>query len=115
MTFLDTDVIRILEQELPARFGGGPMDYQLVEDAGADGVSRLCLLVHPSIGPLDPDEVADAFLTLTGGESLATRVMELQWRQAGTLRVERRAPIATASGKILHLHQISRQASEVTR
>ena len=30
--------------------------------------------------------------------------MGLAWREAGLLRVERRAPLVTASGKILHLH-----------
>src|SRR5262249_44513834 len=40
MTFLDTDVIRVLEEVLPARFGGGPTDYQLVEEDGADGQPR---------------------------------------------------------------------------
>jgi hypothetical protein len=32
-------------------------------------------------------------------------VMELQWRQAGLLSVERRAPLSTPAGKILHLHR----------
>lgn len=32
MTFLDTEVIRVLEEVLPARFGGSPTDCQLVED-----------------------------------------------------------------------------------
>jgi hypothetical protein len=30
MTLLDADVIRVLEEVLPARFGGRPLDYQLV-------------------------------------------------------------------------------------
>src|SRR5262249_41055382 len=46
MTFLDSDVIRVLDEILPARFGGGPTDYQLVEDEGADGRPRIRLLVH---------------------------------------------------------------------
>ena len=33
---LDADVIRVLEEVLPGRFGGAPTDYQLVEDEGAD-------------------------------------------------------------------------------
>jgi hypothetical protein len=104
MTFLDRDVIHVLEEALPARFGGGPTDYQLVEEAATDGPARLCLLVHPAVGPLDANEVADAFLTLIGDGSGAERVMELQWRQSGVLRVERRPPLQTASGKIHHLH-----------
>ena len=31
MTFLDTDLVRVLEEVLPTRFGGGPTDYQLEE------------------------------------------------------------------------------------
>lgn len=105
MTFFDTDVIPVLEKGMPARFGGGPTDYQLLETQGSDGRTRLSLLVHPSVGPLDPDTVADAFLKMLGGGGGAKRIMELQWRLAGLLQVERRPPLATASGKILHLHQ----------
>jgi hypothetical protein len=50
MTFLDTDVIRVLEEVLPARFGGAPTDYQLVEDEGAEGLPRVALIVHPPSG-----------------------------------------------------------------
>jgi len=104
MTFLDTDVIRVLEEILPARFGGAPTDYQLVEDEADGGSPRLRLLVHPAVGPLDSTKVADAFLAAIGAGTGAERVMALLWRDAGLLRVERLAPRTTASGKILHLH-----------
>ena len=104
MTFLDSDVIRVLERELPARFGGGPTDYQLVETEGPDGAPRLTLLASPELGPLDEPAVAEAFLSLLAAGSDAERVMALQWRQAKLLRVERRPPLRTATGKILHLH-----------
>jgi hypothetical protein len=105
MTFLDSDVVRVLEEDLPARFGGGPTDYQLVEEDAVDdgGQPKLRLLVRPSIGPLDEGAVLEAFLVAIGGGSGVERVMELQWRQADWLRVERRAPLSTAAGKILHL------------
>lgn len=105
MTFLDTDVIRVLEEVLPARFGGGPADYQLVEDEGHDGRAELRLLVRPSIGPLDEREVAEVFLSAVGAGSGTERVMGLVWRDADLLRVERREPRITAGGKIQHLHQ----------
>ena len=105
MAFLDRDVVRVLEQVLPARFGGGPTDYQLVEEEDPAGRPGLRLLVHPDVGPLDPAAVSDAFLRAIGRGSGAERVMELEWRQAGLPRVERRPPLATAAGKILHLHQ----------
>ena len=31
--------------------------------------------------------------------------MELHWRATRMLRVERRPPLATTTGKVLHLHQ----------
>jgi len=100
-TFLDVDAIRVLEEALPARFGGMPTDYQLVEEEDADGRARLCLVVHPRLGPLGESEIIEAFLT---GLAAGPRDIRAQlWREASLLRVERRPPVPTASGKILHL------------
>jgi hypothetical protein len=108
MTFLDTDILPVLDEILPARFGGGPTDYQLLEEEADDGRPRLRLLVHPTIGSIDPEAVAEVFLSAIGSGCGAERVMELQWRGAGLLRVERKSPVATAGGKILHVHSSPR-------
>lgn len=103
MTFLDTDVIRVLEEVLPRRFGGAPTHYQLVEEESSDGRAILRLLVHPAVGAVDVATVGEAFLEAiarVGGE----RMMSQVWRDAGLFRVERREPLPTSSGKILHLH-----------
>jgi hypothetical protein len=104
MTFLDTDIIRVLEEVLPARFGGSVMDYQLAEDEGREGQPRLRLLVHPRVGAVDPEAVAVAFLTAVSNGQAAERLMGTLWQDARVLRVERRPPIETGGGKILHLH-----------
>ena len=104
MTFLDTDIIRVLEDVLPARFGGGPTHYQLVEEEDDGGRARLRLLVDPAAGALDPAQVADAFLSAIGGGTGVERVMELEWRQARILEVRRERPRSAPSGKISHLH-----------
>lgn len=104
MNFMDTDVMRVLEVELPARFGGGPTDYQLLEEEGPDGTPALKLLAAPRIGPLDDEEVKRAFLESLGRGGGAETVMSRAWREGGWIAVERREPLATASGKILHLH-----------
>lgn len=104
MTFLDTEVMRVLDEVLPTRFGGGPTDYQLMEEETDGGRARLRLVVHPRVGPLDTDAVAEAFLTAIGHGSRGERAMGLLWRAAGVLRVERREPKITGSGKIHHLH-----------
>ncbi len=99
----DADLISVLEKALPARFGGGPTDFQLIEDEGKDGQPRLCLVVDPAVGPLDAKGVADAFLAAIGAGSGAERVAGLLWRDAGFLHVERRRPEVGPGGKILHL------------
>jgi hypothetical protein len=108
IALLDSDVITVLEETLPARFGGGPTDYQLLEEESPDGRPRLRLLVHPAVGPLDEAAVAEAFLRSIGEGSGVERLVELQWRQAGLPVVERRPPRAAASGKIRHLDQAGR-------
>jgi hypothetical protein len=112
MMFLDADVLRVLGEVLPGRFGGTPTDYQLLEeDVGA--LPRIRLLVHPRLGPLDCEEVADAFLDALGRGSGIERLMGLLWRDGGFVRVERAPPHTTASGKILHLH-LDRGSSRVS-
>ena len=89
---------------MPARFGGRPADWQLVERLdGERARPEVVLVVDPSVGGLDADAVADAFLAAIGGGSGGERLMELQWRGSRTLRVVREAPRRTASGKVLHV------------
>ena len=109
MKFPDAELVRVLEEVLPARFGGAATHYQLVEEETVRGQSRLRLLVHPAVGPLDPERVAEAFLDALGQGSGVERVMGLAWREAGVLRVERRPPLPAATGKILHLHRAARR------
>jgi hypothetical protein len=103
MTFLDVDVIRVLETDLPARFGGGPSDYQLIEEEAGDGGARIALLVHPAVGPLDETALRETFLDAIGPGPGAARVMAFQWRAARLPVIERRPPIPSAKGKILHV------------
>jgi len=104
ISLLDSQVIRALEEVLPGRFGGGALDYQLVESLEGSGRAALRLLVHPRLGPLDERALVDAFLAAVGGKG-ADRVRELLLHQGGMLVVERAVPHPTAAGKVLHLHQ----------
>jgi hypothetical protein len=97
ITLWDTDVIRVLEKELPSQFGGGPTSYQLLEDE-VDAQPRVTLRVDPAIGPVNADEIGEAFLK--GIHAAGNRL----WRTPGFFRVVRQAPMTTGSGKILHLH-----------
>lgn len=107
MTFHDADVIRILEEVLPGRFGGSPTDYQLVEGETPDGHSLVRLRVHPRVGDADEAAVRETFLTALGAGSGADQVMSAVWRRAGFPEVERVAPHATFTGKVLHFHRLA--------
>ncbi len=104
MTFLDSDLVHVIEDVLPARFGGTAADYQLVESEEAGGSAALRLLVHPRVGPVSSEGLIEAFLSAIGNGSGAHKVMGMLWRDARLLTVERRPPLMTPSGKILHLH-----------
>jgi hypothetical protein len=104
MTFHDADVIRVLEETLVGRFGGGPTDYQLLEEEDAAGRPRIRLLVHPRVPRFDPGAIADTFLAGIGAGPGGEGRMALFWREARLLVVERRPPVTAASGKLLHLH-----------
>ncbi len=108
VTFVDTDFIRIIEQELPARFGGKSTDYQLIEEEDEKGLNRYRLLINPGIGSVDEHAVVTTFLGLLRSaelspESWAQSGSEM-WDQARTIRVKRGMPVATRSGKILPFH-----------
>jgi hypothetical protein len=105
MSFLDSDVLRVLEEVLPTRFGGSPLDYQLVDEDTTDGRPRLRLLVHPRVPVFDPAAMTSVFLAEIGGGSGVERIMGLVWRDAQVLAIERRAPEISGSGKVLPIHR----------
>ncbi len=104
MNFIDSEIIRVLDEILPARFGGGPGDYQLVEEENRSGEPVLRLLARPSLGPIDESSLVEAFLCGVGSGEEVRSVMGSAWRRANIVRVERKDPLPTPSGKILHLH-----------
>jgi len=98
MTLVGTDMIRILEEVLPARFGGSALDYQLVEEEDADGFTRLALAISPRIEISDEKAVIEAVL------GNLRNFPPIIWRQAGSLKVKRVEPVWTARGKLMPLH-----------
>ena len=99
-----TDVIRVLSEVLPGKFGGVHTDYQLAEKLGPHGEALLELVVHPRLGGLPHAAIADEFLHALSRGSESDRMMIQRWRDAGTLHVVRREPAVTKAGKIQYLH-----------
>lgn len=105
VTLVGSEMIRILEEVLPARFGGSPLDYQLLEEEDERHFTRLSLIVSPRVSLADEQAVIDTVLEALGRGSAAADVARAMWAQAKTLRVKRADPVATARGKFLPLRR----------
>jgi hypothetical protein len=114
VTLVGSEMIHILEEVLPVRFGGSPLDYQLVEEEDEQGFTKLILLVHPRIEIDDDNQVIKAVLEALKKSSVSADVAQAIWCQARTLRVQRREPITTSRGKLMPLH-LARRSECSTR
>jgi hypothetical protein len=100
-TLIGSDVLLILEEALPRRFGGAPGDYQLVEEDRGDQ-TQLSLRVSPRIGLQSEEEVRSFFLSeikKVFGGAPARR----EWMQTDGVAVYFEEPMTTATGKVLPL------------
>jgi hypothetical protein len=107
MNFLGDDLHRLIEEVLPAHFGGSPMDYQLVETESDDGgLPRVQIVVSPAVGQVSEAELVATVVTFLNKVPGASGDFGRRWQEAGTLRVARREPYATGATKVLPLHLI---------
>lgn len=103
--FLGSDLIRLVDEVLPERFGGGPTDYQIVEEE-VGALPKVTVVVRPSVGRVEEPAVIEAVLGHLRAKQ-RNRLMAEVWREGGTLRVARRELYATpAAGKILPLQNV---------
>jgi hypothetical protein len=104
MNYYYGDLFDVLESLLPASFGGGPGDYQLVEEEDENGRTRLTLVVDPGVGSIDESAVVARLAQELAAGDWARRFMTGVWKDAGAFRIRRAAPHASPRGKILPLH-----------
>jgi hypothetical protein len=99
VTLIGSDAIRAIDEVLPARFGGSPLDYQIAEEEDDDGLTRVSLIIDPRVAITSEQEVIDTFVKATGYNDLRKT-----WNLVDTLRIKRQAPILTRRGKLMPLH-----------
>jgi hypothetical protein len=104
VTLIGTEMERILEEVLPARFGGTPLDYQMSEEEDEQGFTRLYVLVHPRIEITDEQQVVDVILQALRASSPMADATRTVWEPMQTIRVRRAEPVLTERGKLLPLH-----------
>jgi hypothetical protein len=103
--FLGAELLELVDDVLPRRFGGGPTDYQLVE-VEVDALPAIQVVVSPRVGEVDPEAVvATVLVALRNGAGHRGPMVDV-WRDADSVRVVRREPYETAQAKILPLHVV---------
>jgi hypothetical protein len=112
VTLVGSEMISILEELLPSRFGGSPLDYQLLEEEDEHGFTKLSLVVSPRLHIPDEGAVIDTVLNALGPNAVEDSLTRVTWRKAGIFRVKRMEPIRTARGKLMPLHLIRRSVAE---
>ena len=113
MTLVGSTMLRVLEEVLPATYGGSALDYQLVEEEDESGFTRLTIVVSPSVGPLDDERLIETVLDEISRDSPGADLARAVWRDAGTLRVRRDDPAWSTLGKLLSLRPARRNAGVV--
>jgi hypothetical protein len=106
MTYAFVDLYDVMDRILPEEFGGGPGDYQLVEEEDARGQTRLTLRVGPAVGSINEERLRLRLYEIFANGGNGNRSMAYVWREAGAARITREAPHASARGKVLPLHII---------
>jgi len=103
VTLMGSDMLDILENVLPARFGGSALDYQLLEQEDERGLTRLYLVISPRVQISDEAQVLHAVMEALHKTSVMADLARGIWQQAGSLRIKRMEPVWTARGKLLPL------------
>jgi hypothetical protein len=103
MTLVGSDIERILDEFLPAQYGGTALDYQFAEEEDQRGFTRIILRVAPRIHVDDESQMIEYVLESLKKLGGAATIAQTTWRDAGTLAVRRETPVMTARGKLLPL------------
>lgn len=101
VTFIGSNIIPLVEEILPATFGGSAVDYQFVEEEDEEGHSKVYALISPKLGEIDEAKLKEITYTALSGSRESQRGSKLLWDQVGTFQFLRVSPIPTKRGKIL--------------
>lgn len=99
MTFDAATLAGLVEEILPAAYGGTPADYQFAEEEDKDGVTRLIVFVSPGVDVEEVELTERVLNALSASKPTITPMAEVIER-AGTVVVRREYPRPTSSGKI---------------
>ena len=96
-------MVRIMEEVLPQKYGGAATDYQLLEEEDTQGQTILSLVVSPTVGAVDENDVVATVLDSLYRDVYSGKTVAVLWSQMKTLQVKRMYPMSVGS-KIPTLH-----------
>jgi phenylacetate-coenzyme A ligase PaaK-like adenylate-forming protein len=109
MTLVGSDMVRILEEDLPARFGGSLTDYQLVEEEADGGLTKLMLYVDPAVPIENEEELQTAFLDAMRDNMPSARLAQAEYRYGDVVQIRRETPIRTSRQKHFPIRTLYKQ------
>lgn len=104
VTLIGQEMVKILEQDLPGRFGGSMFDYQLMEEEDSRGQTRLYLIISPRVEISDENQVIDFMHNALRNSSPAADAARMLWQNAKTIQLKRMEPIWGNRGKFQSLY-----------
>lgn len=99
ITLVGSDMVEIIQELLPTRFGGSALDYQLVEEEDESGITRLTLIVSPEVVLESEEAVLAELLVALGRVSAGADSSRAIIRGAASLRLRRERPLVVGRGK----------------
>lgn len=108
MTIIGSDMVRILEEVLPGKYGGGATDYQLLEEEDSQGQTHLSLIISPRVGEVDDGDVIATVLSELRRRAYGGKLAAGLWSQARALQVKRIYPISSVD-KVTTLHLMKKE------
>lgn len=105
VTLVGSEMEHVLETVLPQRFGGSPLDYQLVEEEDEQGFTRISIHVGPTVDLQDEHELIRTVLSGLEKGSISADLAGRLWNQAGAMQVRRVQPVLGGRGKLMPLRR----------
>jgi hypothetical protein len=106
VTFAVSDIMHVLEEVFPRRFGGAAGHYQLVETRDAQGLAHYTLLVDAGLPGINEQELPAAFFSEISKLRDYYRFMAAVWAREELVGVRRGSPLASPRGKVLTFHRV---------
>jgi hypothetical protein len=106
MTLIGSDMERILDKVLPARFGGTAQDYQLWEEELPSGFTQRSIVISPHLDIPREQDVVRAVLDELGRGDAAADLARAFMDHGNSLAVKRARPVWTNRGKLMPLHLV---------